>query len=118
MWGITKLSEKRAHVEKDWSYKWVYDVSTSNLAPRLFLVEVERGNEPEYNATLVVVLLNLTSPQEQKKRGVITASAGNHAVALAYHGRQLNIPVTVVLPENASDIKARVVGSRLYIIHD
>ena len=25
-------------------------------------------------------------PEEQKKRGVIAASAGNHALALAYHG--------------------------------
>ncbi len=35
----------------------------------------------------------------QKKKGVIAASAGNHALALAYHGRLLNIPVTVVMPE-------------------
>merc|ERR1712227_478939 len=35
---------------------------------------------------------------EQKKRGVIAASAGNHAQALAYHGGQLGIPVTVVMP--------------------
>ena len=79
---------------------------------RLFLVEVERGNEPELY-TLLVVLLTLTSSQEQKKRGVITASAGNHAVALAYHGRQLNIPVTVVLPTNAPKVKVRIVYSRL-----
>lgn len=30
--------------------------------------------------------------------GVIAASAGNHALALAYHGRDLGIPVTVVMP--------------------
>lgn len=35
---------------------------------------------------------------EQKSRGVIAASAGNHALALAYHGKQLGIPVTVVMP--------------------
>ena len=81
---------------------------------RLFLVKVERGNEPELY-TLLVVLLTLTSSQEQKKRGVITASAGNHAVALAYHGRQLNIPVTVVLPMNAPKVKVRIVSSRFYI---
>ena len=27
--------------------------------------------------------------EEQKKKGVIAASAGNHALALAYHGGQL-----------------------------
>jgi len=30
--------------------------------------------------------------------GVIAASAGNHALALAYHGQQLGVPVTVVMP--------------------
>jgi len=29
---------------------------------------------------------------------VIAASAGNHALALAYHGQQLGVPVTVVMP--------------------
>jgi threonine dehydratase len=27
--------------------------------------------------------------EEEKKRGVISASAGNHALGLAYHGQQL-----------------------------
>ncbi|CAH0400541.1 unnamed protein product [Chilo suppressalis] len=35
---------------------------------------------------------------EQRKIGVITASLGNWAMALAYYGCKLNIPVTVVLP--------------------
>uniref|UniRef100_A0A8R1DXB8 L-serine deaminase n=1 Tax=Caenorhabditis japonica TaxID=281687 RepID=A0A8R1DXB8_CAEJA len=34
----------------------------------------------------------------QKKGGVIAASAGNHALALSYHGQQMSIPVTVVMP--------------------
>eukprot|EP00755_Sulcionema_specki_P031019 Sspe_Gene.95732::Locus_68035_Transcript_1_1_Confidence_1.000_Length_1448::g.95732::m.95732/K01754/E4.3.1.19, ilvA, tdcB; threonine dehydratase len=38
---------------------------------------------------------------EQRKIGVIAASAGNHALALAYHGNRLGIPVTVVMPEFA-----------------
>lgn len=40
----------------------------------------------------------LRNQQEEKKRGVIAASAGNHALALAWHGTQLGIPVTVVMP--------------------
>lgn len=38
--------------------------------------------------------------EEQKKTGVISASLGNHALALCYHGKQLNIPVTVVMYDN------------------
>ncbi|KAK6056518.1 threonine ammonia-lyase [Cooperia oncophora] len=34
----------------------------------------------------------------ERETGVIAASAGNHALALSYHGQQLNIPVTVVMP--------------------
>lgn len=39
----------------------------------------------------------LLSP-EARKHGVITASAGNHALALAWHGKDLGIPVTCVMP--------------------
>jgi threonine dehydratase len=42
---------------------------------------------------------------EQRSRGVIAASAGNHALALACHGRDLGIPVTVVMPRFAPLIK-------------
>ncbi|QQE12437.1 threonine ammonia-lyase [Planctomycetota bacterium] len=42
---------------------------------------------------------------EQRKYGVIAASAGNHALALAYHGQRLNIDVTVVMPTFAPLIK-------------
>lgn len=35
---------------------------------------------------------------DQKKAGVVAASAGNHAQGVAYHGRRLGIPVTIVMP--------------------
>jgi threonine dehydratase len=44
-------------------------------------------------------------PPDQKKRGVIAASAGNHAQALAYQGKLLGIPATVVMPKFAPLIK-------------
>jgi threonine dehydratase len=44
-------------------------------------------------------------PAEQQKRGVIAASAGNHAQALAYQGKLLGIPATVVMPKYAPLIK-------------
>jgi len=47
----------------------------------------------------------LRLPPAQKKRGVIAASAGNHALGLAYHGQLLGIPVTVVMPDYAPLIK-------------
>jgi threonine dehydratase len=42
---------------------------------------------------------------ETRARGVIAASAGNHAQALAYHGARLGIPVTIVMPKPTPTIK-------------
>src|SRR4051794_23994821 len=41
-------------------------------------------------------LLQLTA--EERARGVIAASAGNHAQAVAYHAKRLGIPATIVMP--------------------
>jgi threonine dehydratase len=48
-------------------------------------------------------LLQLTD--EERARGVIAASAGNHAQAVAYHARRLGIPVTIVMPKPTPTIK-------------
>jgi threonine dehydratase len=44
-------------------------------------------------------------PADQKERGVIAASAGNHGQALAYQGKLLGVPATVVMPKHAPLIK-------------
>ena len=44
------------------------------------------------------VKLASLSPDE-KKKGVIAISAGNHAQAVAYHARRLQVPATIVMPE-------------------
>ena len=41
----------------------------------------------------------LTLSTAERARGLIAASAGNHAQALAYHSGRLGIPVTIVMPE-------------------
>ena len=42
---------------------------------------------------------------DEKKRGVVAASAGNHASALAYHGGLLGVPVTIVMPQGTPFVK-------------
>ena len=42
---------------------------------------------------------------EEKRRGVVTASAGNHAQGVAYVARSLGIDAKVVIPENGSKTK-------------
>ena len=56
--------------------------------------------------------------QDQKSKGVIAASAGNHALALCYHGKELGIPVTVVMPKIAPIMKVqtcRVYGANVIV---
>ncbi|NIJ61552.1 threonine ammonia-lyase [Qipengyuania flava] len=48
-------------------------------------------------------LLHLS--EEQKARGVIAASAGNHSQGLSYHGRRLGVPVTIVMPQTTPSVK-------------
>ncbi|HEV2080431.1 MAG TPA: threonine ammonia-lyase [Allosphingosinicella sp.] len=43
--------------------------------------------------------------EEKRSHGVIAASAGNHAQALAYHARRLGIPATIVMPHPTPTIK-------------
>ena len=42
---------------------------------------------------------------EERRRGVIAASAGNHAQAVAYHAKRLGIPATIVMPEPTPTVK-------------
>ena len=43
--------------------------------------------------------------EAEKARGVIAASAGNHAQGLAYHGAKLGVPVTIVMPRQTPMVK-------------
>ncbi|MBW3583115.1 MAG: threonine/serine dehydratase [Euryarchaeota archaeon] len=43
--------------------------------------------------------------QEERERGVVTHSSGNHAQALALAARLQGVPATVVMPETASRVK-------------
>ncbi len=61
----------------------------------------------------------LRLPDAQRSRGVVAASAGNHALGVAYHGSLLGIPVTVVMPRFAPLIKVtncRALGATV-ILH-
>jgi threonine dehydratase len=48
-------------------------------------------------------LLQLSAAAQAK--GVIAASAGNHAQGLAYHANRLGIPATIVMPTNTPTVK-------------
>ena len=55
---------------------------------------------------------------DARARGVIAMSAGNHAQALAYHGRRLDVPVTIVMPRSTPNAKVqqtRVFGAEVLL---
>lgn len=47
----------------------------------------------------------------ERARGVIAASAGNHAQGVAYHAQRLSIPATIVMPEQSPLVKVRATRS-------
>jgi threonine dehydratase len=53
-----------------------------------------------------------TLAAEERERGVIAMSAGNHAQGVAYHARRLSIPATIVMPVSTPTVK--VVNTRLH----
>lgn len=72
------------------------------------------GSFKERGARYTLLMLS----EEQKKKGVIAASAGNHALALSYHGQDLGIQVTVVMPVIAPLMKiqnCRKFGANVHI---
>jgi threonine dehydratase len=44
---------------------------------------------------------------DERRRGVIAMSAGNHAQAVAYHAQRLNIPATIVMPVTTPFVKVK-----------
>ena len=64
----------------------------------------------------LVKLLSLAP--EERARGVIAMSAGNHAQAVAYHAQRLGIPATIVMPRTTPFVKiaaTRSYGARVVL---
>jgi threonine dehydratase len=76
------------------------DLTGCRLFCKLDLLQ-RTGSFKERGARNALLLLDSAC----RARGVIAASAGNHALALACHGRDLGIPVTVVMPQHAPLVK-------------
>lgn len=55
--------------------------------------------------------INLIShlTREQRERGVVTASTGNHAQSIAYASNIFGVPVTIVMPEKSNPSKVKAV---------
>lgn len=59
-----------------------------------------------------------TATAEELRAGLVTVSAGNHALALAWAAARYQVPVTVVMPEGSSSMKVaatRALGATVHI---
>lgn len=75
------------------------------------------GSFKERGARNALLLLK----PEQRSRGVVAASAGNHALGLAYHAQLLGIPATVVMPKFApltKVVNCRKLGAKVLLEGD
>ena len=50
----------------------------------------------------------LSLSEEEKEKGIVTASSGNHALAVAHGLKQLKLPGAIYLPEHASVAKLKM----------
>ncbi|MBO6657056.1 MAG: threonine/serine dehydratase, partial [Pseudomonadales bacterium] len=94
----------RSHVQNSPTIK---SVTLSELTETEALFKLENlqmtGSFKERGA--VNKLLTLTD--EEKSAGIIAASAGNHAQALAYHAQRLGISVKIVMPRYSPIVKIK-----------
>ncbi|HWP34502.1 MAG TPA: pyridoxal-phosphate dependent enzyme, partial [Thermodesulfobacteriota bacterium] len=59
-----------------------------------------------------------TLPEAARARGVLTASAGNHAQGVAFAARAFGVPATIVMPEQTAIVKieaTRALGARVVL---
>ncbi|NIM89452.1 MAG: pyridoxal-phosphate dependent enzyme [Candidatus Aminicenantes bacterium] len=81
-------------------------------------VYVKHENHMPTGAFKVRGGINLISHlnREQREKGVVTASTGNHALSVAYASSLFGVPATIVMPEksNPSKVKAiRALGANI-----
>jgi threonine dehydratase len=84
---------------------------------RLFLKMENQQYTASFKERGALVRLLALSP-EQRRRGVVAMSAGNHALGVAYHAQRLGIPATVVMPRGTPFVKVantRYHGARVVL---
>ena len=121
---VTIIDIEKAHERiSDFIFKtpciFSEDLSRStNASVFLKLDNMQRtGSFKERGALNRLLLLD----EQEKSKGVVTASAGNHGQAVAYHASRLKIPVQVFMPLNSPAIKisrTENYGAKVHLIGD
>src|SRR4051812_35952943 len=62
----------------------------------------------------------LSLSEEERRRGVIAHSSGNHAQAVAYAAKQLGVKAVIVIPHNAPSVKVEATrrwGAQIHLVN-
>jgi threonine dehydratase len=81
-------------------------VLSNDLAADVYLKIETRQTTGSYKERGALNAMLMMTP-EQRARGVVTMSAGNHGQGVAYHGARLGLATTVVMPETTPFLKVR-----------
>ncbi len=110
------LSDVRAAAARIAPWIHITPLLTSRSLSELFGVEVRLKCENLQRAGAFKIrgAMNalLQIPPEQRARGVVAFSSGNHAQGVALAARLLGMPATIVMPENS--VRAKVVATESY----
>lgn len=100
----------------------VYDVARETPVDEAQLLSARFGNriwlkredlQPVFSFKLRGAYNKMTKLSvKQRERGVIAASAGNHAQGLAMAAQRMGVPATIVMPRTTPSIKVDAVRSR------
>ena len=91
---------------------------TSEIGPGLWLKLECQQETGSFKVRGALARLAALTPEE-RGRGVVSASAGNHGAGLAWAGRRLGVPVRVVVPSTTPAVKReRIVahGAELQVV--
>lgn len=99
----------------------LYSSDLSELTgAKVYLKYENRQHTASFKERGALIKLLTLSPAE-RQRGIIAMSAGNHAQAVAYHAKRLNIACTIVMPRFTPGVKIRNTekhGARVIVTGD
>jgi threonine dehydratase len=96
---------------------WHYPVLDARVGATVWVKHENTQPVGAFKVRGGLVLLASLTPQE-RARGVVAASTGNHAQSVAYAARAFGAPCTIVMPEHANPVKAaavRALGAELVL---
>ena len=87
-----------------WSYPVLDEVAGARLRVKHENVQPTGAFKVRGGLTLLAGM-----PADERERGVVTWSTGNHAQSIAYAAQLFGVRCVVVMPEHASEVKVRAV---------